>query len=283
MDSLSLLLAAGIVVGSYFIGGIPWGVVIARLVGGPDPRTLGSGRTGGANVLRALGPRWALTSGLLDMLKGTVAVLLARVLGAGPWVEVLAAAAAIVGHSRSPYLRLKGGRGVSVAYGALLVISPLLALATLPLFLGIILVTGYSSLGSLSSSLASGLALAIITVATNGPPAYVAYGAVAVVLIWGFHLDNIQRLIAGTERKVDWRRRRGGSPDTPPKRRPSAGSNPWRRPTRRPKRRPSAGSNPWRRPTRSPWCRPSAGSSPARLRPAPAAIGRAPEGRRGLR
>ncbi len=216
MDWLSLLLAAGIVVSSYFIGGIPWGVVIARLVGGPDPRTLGSGRTGGANVMRALGPRWALTSGLLDMLKGTVAVLLARVLGAGPWIEVVAAAAAIIGHSRSPYLRLKGGRGVSVGYGALLVISPLLALATIPLFLGIILATGYSSLGSLTASLASGVALAAITVATNGPPAHLAYAAAGVVLIWGFHLDNIQRLAAGTERKVDWRHRGGGSPAAPP-------------------------------------------------------------------
>jgi len=215
VDWLSLLLAAGIVVGSYFIGGIPWGVVVARLVGGPDPRTLGSGRTGGANVLRALGPRWALTSGLLDMLKGTAAVLLARVLGMGPWVEVLAAAAAIIGHSRSPYLRLGGGRGVSVGYGALLVISPLLALATIPFFLGIIVATGYSSLGSLSASLASGVALAIITVATNGSPAYLAYAAAGVALIWGFHLDNIQRLVAGTERKIDWRRRGGGSPDAP--------------------------------------------------------------------
>jgi glycerol-3-phosphate acyltransferase PlsY len=222
VDWLALLLAVGIVVASYFIGGIPWGVVVARLVGGPDPRTLGSGRTGGANVLRALGPKWALASGLLDMLKGTAAVLLARLLGAGPWVEVLAAAAAIVGHSRSPYLRLKGGRGVSVGYGALLVIHPIIAAATIPLFLGIIVVTGYSSLGSLAGSLVAGAALAVVTVASNGPTAYLAYGLAGTALIWLFHLDNIQRLLAGTERKVDWRRR--GGPAVVPT--PGPGSDP---------------------------------------------------------
>ena len=97
------------------IGGIPWGVVIARVTGGPDPRTIGSGRTGGANVMRALGPRAAAASGLLDVLKGIVAVVLAIVVGGGLGLQILAALAAILGHSRSPFIGFSGGRGIAPA------------------------------------------------------------------------------------------------------------------------------------------------------------------------
>jgi glycerol-3-phosphate acyltransferase PlsY len=191
---------------AYIIGGIPWGVIIARVTGGPDPRTFGSGRTGGANVMRALGPRAALASGLLDMLKGTVAVLLARWLGAGPWIEVLAAIAAMVGHTYSPFLGLKGGRGVATGFGALLLIGPSAALVAMVVFIGLVLVTGYSSLGSLIGSLASGIVLGASTLLTNGPPAYVAFAVVGTALIWIFHIDNIGRLVNGTERKLEFRR-----------------------------------------------------------------------------
>jgi acyl phosphate:glycerol-3-phosphate acyltransferase len=207
MDLPSLVRDAAIVVAAYFIGGIPWGVLVARLAGGPDPRSLGSGRTGGANVLRAVGPRLALTAGLLDMLKGVVVVLLARLLGGGPWVEVAAATAAVIGHTFSPYLAFKGGRGVSVGWGALLVMAPFIAIAIIPVYLVVLLVTGYSSLGSLVGSLVAGVGLATTTLATGASPAYIAYAVVGTALIWLFHLDNIRRLLAGTERKLDLRRR----------------------------------------------------------------------------
>jgi len=198
-----------IVAAAYVIGGIPWGVIVARVTGGPDPRTFGSGRTGGANVLRALGPRAALVSGLLDMLKGTVAVLLARWLGAGPWIEVLAALAAIIGHTYSPFLDFKGGRGVAVAFGALLVIGPIAALVTIPVFIGLVLLTGYSSVGSLIGALTSGVVLAATTLATDGPTAYLFYSVAGAALIWVFHKDNIVRLLNGTERKLELRRHVG--------------------------------------------------------------------------
>ncbi len=136
VESGSVLAAVVTAAAAYFIGGIPFGIVVARLVGGRDPRSIGSGRTGGANTLRAIGPRWALVSGLLDAAKGSVAVLIPRVLGFGPEFEVLGALVAIVGHSRSPYIGFGGGRGVSVAWGTLVVIQPLVALAILPVFGG---------------------------------------------------------------------------------------------------------------------------------------------------
>jgi glycerol-3-phosphate acyltransferase PlsY len=201
MDPVVVLRAAALTVAAFFIGGIPWGVIVARLSGGPDPRTIGSGRTGGANVMRAVGPRLALASGLLDMLKGTAAVLLARFLGAGVEVEVLAGLAAIVGHSRSPFLGFSGGRGVSAAFGAALVLAPLASAVILVVFIGVLAVSRYTSFASLVSAAVGGITLAVQVVATEQPPALLVFAIGGAVLIWLFHLDNIGRLLRGDERK----------------------------------------------------------------------------------
>jgi len=201
MDAAVVLQAVALTVAAFFIGGIPWGVIVARLSGGPDPRTIGSGRTGGANVMRALGPRLALLSGLLDMLKGTAAVLLVRFVGAGVEVEVLAGLAAILGHSRSPFLGFSGGRGVSAAFGAALVLAPPAAAVTLAVFLAVLAVTRYTSVASLVSAAVGGVALAVQVIATGQPPALLVFAVVGPLLIWLFHLDNIGRLLRGEERK----------------------------------------------------------------------------------
>ncbi|HEV7605263.1 MAG TPA: glycerol-3-phosphate 1-O-acyltransferase PlsY [Candidatus Limnocylindrales bacterium] len=206
MDVGRIALAAVVVGGAYLIGGIPWGVVIARLTGGPDPRTIGSGRTGGANVLRALGPRAAALSGLLDMLKGVVAVLIAIAVGGGLTLEVLAALAAIVGHSRSPFIGFSGGRGIAPGFGGLIVISPLAAVVTLPVFAVVLLVSGYSSLASLTATAVAALAIIAITNASDQSSLYIVYALASGGLIWLFHLDNIRRLLSGSERRITWRR-----------------------------------------------------------------------------
>lgn len=203
IDELARAVAA--VVAGYLVGGIPWGVIIARLVGGPDPRTLGSGRTGGANVLRALGPRAAIASGLLDVAKGVIAVLFARLLGTGLAIEILAALAAILGHSRSPFLGLQGGRGVSAGIGGLLVLQPLVAAIIVPVFALVLLVSRYSSLASLTASTVGGLVVIAMTVALSLPPVYLAYGIVAPLMIWIFHADNVVRLLRGQERRFGQR------------------------------------------------------------------------------
>ncbi len=201
MDPVVVLRAVAITVAAFVIGGIPWGVIVARLSGGPDPRTIGSGRTGGANVMRAVGPRLALVSGLLDMLKGTVAVLLARLLGAGIEVEVLAGLAAIVGHSRSPFLGFSGGRGVSAAFGAALVLAPLASAVILVVFIGVLAVFRYTSLASLVSAAVGGVTLAVQVIATGLPQVLLVFAVGGAILIWLFHLDNIGRLLRGEERK----------------------------------------------------------------------------------
>jgi len=202
VSTFDILQAVLIIAASYVIGGIPWGVIVAKVAGGPDPRSIGSGRTGGSNTMRAIGPRKALIAGLLDAAKGLVVVLLARLLGAGVEVQVFAAMASIIGHSRSPFLGFGGGRGVAPSFGALLAFSPLVAVITVPLFAAIIALTRYSSVGSLSGAAIAGVLLAIQTAVTPLDPALYLYAIGGPGLVWLFHWDNIGRLIRGKERKI---------------------------------------------------------------------------------
>ncbi len=189
MDAGQIALAAAVLVAAYLIGGIPWGVVIARVTGGPDPRTIGSGRTGGANVMRALGPRAALASGLLDVAKGIAAVLLAMAVGGGLPLQVLAALVAIVGHSRSIFIGFKGGRGIAPAFGGLLVIQPLAGLIVIPVFAGVLLISRYSSLASLTATVSGAAAVIVLVAAFQQSPLYSVYAVAAAAMIWLFHLE----------------------------------------------------------------------------------------------
>ena len=203
MDTTTIGAAVVSIGGAYLVGGIPWGVLLARIVGGPDPRTQGSGRTGGANVLRVLGPRVAAAAAVLDLLKGVFAAALPAVLGAGLLIQAIAVLAAIVGHSRSPYIGFRGGRGVSPAFGSLIVLWPLVALITIPVFFGVIRLTRYSSLGSLVSTTLAGVIVVGAVLVQGLPLAHLVYAIGAPALIWYFHRDNVQRLLAGQERTID--------------------------------------------------------------------------------
>lgn len=206
MDTQGLIVVAIAVVSGYLIGAIPWGVVVARVVGGPDPRTIGSGRTGGANVMRAIGPRAAAITGILDVLKGVAAVLIAILLGGDGVAQVLAALAAILGHSRSPFINFGGGRGVAPGFGGLIMIQPIGVLIVVPVFIVVLVVSRYSSLASLTASAAAGVAIFAIVLVSDQAAIYLAYAVAATGMIWLFHIDNIRRLLAGQERKVSLRR-----------------------------------------------------------------------------
>ena len=202
----ALLLRGLLVVLAYLAGSIPVGVIVARLSGGPDPRTIGSGRTGGTNALRALGRKWAAVVVAGDLAKGAVPVLVARIAtGGDSLAEVLVAAAAVAGSVRSIFLNFTGGRGVGTGVGTMLVIQPLAVVLAAPVFFLAILATRYVSLGSLLGSAAMFPATLLIWAVASGwvPPAYLVWAAVGPVLIWLAHADNIDRLLHGTERKFD--------------------------------------------------------------------------------
>jgi acyl phosphate:glycerol-3-phosphate acyltransferase len=215
----ALLLRFVLVVAGYLAGSIPMGVLVARLSGGPDPRSVGSGRTGGTNSLRALGRKWAALVVVGDLAKGALPILLTRWLTGGDSVaEVLVGLAAVIGAWRSIFLGLRGGgRGVGTGVGTMLVIQPVAVVLAAPVFFVAILVTRYVSLGSLLGSAAMFPAMLAIWAVAQGwvPPAYLVYAAVGPALIWIAHADNIERLIRGTERKFDLNllvgRRQGGA------------------------------------------------------------------------
>ena len=206
MNVGEVAIAAAVVGFAYLIGGIPWGVVMAKVTGGPDPRTIGSGRTGGANVMRALGPRVAAASGLLDVLKGIVAIAIAIAAGGGLPVQILAALAAILGHSRSVFIGFSGGRGIAPGLGGLIVIHPIAALVVIPVFAVVLLVGRYSSVASLTATAFGALTVIVTVVIFDFSPLYAVYAVAAAGMIGLFHLDNIQRLLAGSERRIEFRR-----------------------------------------------------------------------------
>lgn len=195
------LLEVLLVVGGYLVGSLPMGVVVARLTGARDPRTVGSGRTGGTNALRAMGFRRALAVGLLDIAKGSVPVLLAMAVGATGLTRALVGAAAVLGAWKSVFLGLHGGRGVATGIGAMLVIQPLAVLLAAPFFFGTIWLTRYVSLGSLVGSVAAVLMLAGAVWAGLNEPVDLMFGVPAAGIVWLAHADNIGRLRRGEERR----------------------------------------------------------------------------------
>jgi glycerol-3-phosphate acyltransferase PlsY len=207
MDGATLLIDLALIAGAYLCGSIPVGVLVARLTGGVDPRTIGSGRTGGTNALRALGRRRAAIVVIGDLLKGAAPVLVAKVLGVGPVVEAACAVAAVAGAIWSVFVGFRSGRGVGTGVGTMLVIQPIAVALALPVFIGVILVTRYVSLGSLLGSAAIAVVMWAMWALANGPisGAYPLYAAAGAGLVWLAHADNIDRLLHGTERKFDLR------------------------------------------------------------------------------
>ncbi len=205
MDLPTLLRDALLVVVAYLVGSIPVGVLVARAAGGPDPRTIGSGRTGGTNALRALGRRWAMVVVIGDLAKGALPVLLARAVTDDPVIESICGLAAVIGAVRSIYLRFAGGRGVGAGVGTMLVIQPLAVLLAAPVFVGAVVLSGYVSLGSLLGSAAMIPATVLLWFISGGsvPIVYIAYVTAGVAIIWLAHADNISRLRHGEERKLD--------------------------------------------------------------------------------
>jgi glycerol-3-phosphate acyltransferase PlsY len=206
LDPAPVLRTAILMLVAYLAGSVPVGVLVARAAGGADPRTIGSGRTGGTNALRALGRKWAAVVVLGDLAKGALPVLLARLVtgDSDPLTEVLCGASAVAGAIWSVFAGFRSGRGVGTGVGTMLVIQPFAVLLAAPVFVVVILLTRYVSLGSLLGSAAMLPAMLLFALLAPGTPlTYVLYVAVGAAFIWLAHSDNIDRLLHGTERKFD--------------------------------------------------------------------------------
>ena len=187
----------------YLSGSLPMGVLVARLTGARDPRTVGSGRTGGTNALRAMGAWRAALVATLDVLKGFVPVAAASLAGASSLAVALTGVACVIGAARSVFLRFHGGRGVATGIGATLFIAPLAIPLGLPFFIVPILLTRLVSLGSLVGTAAGSAIIGLLVLAgLNDWPDFV-FAVLGTAMVWIAHHDNIGRLLRGEERRFD--------------------------------------------------------------------------------
>lgn len=190
--------AWGTVAAGYLIGSISFAVLLVRLKTGKDIRKEGSGNAGATNVLRAHGRTLGLLVALLDVAKGAAAVLLVRAVTADPRAAAAAALAAILGHVFPLYYGFRGGKGVATAVGAFLVLAPYPALACIGVFVAVVWLSRYVSLGSV-------VAMTLLPIACGlfgAPLPTVMAAAGAAVLIVFKHLDNLKRLARGEERRL---------------------------------------------------------------------------------
>lgn len=192
---------AAVVIGSYLIGSIPCGLILGKLRG-VDVREYGSGMTGTANVLRTIGKKAAAVALVCDLLKGVIAVILARYVLGSPVGEMAAGFAAVAGHDWSIFIKFKGGRGVATSVGGLFVMAPLAGVGSIAVFVLVIALARYVSLGSIVGSLAGVAIMVALTALDRAPWEYLVYTGVAVALIVLLHRDNIGRLLSGSENKL---------------------------------------------------------------------------------
>jgi glycerol-3-phosphate acyltransferase PlsY len=179
---------------SYFLGAIPAAYLAGRLTRGIDIRSCGSGNVGTTNAFRVLGWKAGVVVLLVDVLKGAVAVLLALSYGS-PTLATLAGISVMAGHNWPVFLRFRGGRGVATGAGVVLAMSPPVMLLALALFLLVIVLTRYVSLGSLVAAVSVPIMMFIF----RQPLPYAVFSLIGASLVVYRHRPNIQRLLAGNE------------------------------------------------------------------------------------
>ena len=210
-----------LIIGSYLLGSIPFGLLIAK-AHGKDLRSIGSGNIGATNVSRALGRKWAYICFGLDVLKGLLPMLatlsLARPLSTQSptervvllWLWLAVGCAAILGHIFPIYLKLKGGKGVATSFGVALGLWPyytICALFAIATWSVVVLIWRYVSLASIAASVTFPLVLILAIILRPGWdfvnlwPLLIAATAIPLMVIFR-HRENMKRLIAGTESKI---------------------------------------------------------------------------------
>ncbi len=186
-----------LIVIAYLLGAIPFGYLIGKYMYGVDVRTKGSGNTGATNVYRTIGAKAGGLTALLDISKGLIPVLLARLLSSDPRLWALTGAAAVVGHIFSVYLRFRGGKGIATSFGVGLGLSPVCALFAFVVWLIVASYTNYVSLASILAFLLGTLCAYFFSPC----PVFLTF-MLMFFLITFAHRSNIVRLLNGTERKT---------------------------------------------------------------------------------
>ena len=182
----------------YLLGAVPFGVVVSKAMGLPDPRTVGSKNVGFTNVLRVSGKKAGILTLLGDMGKGWVMGWAAMQWLTDERFIMLVALSVILGHLFSPFLNFKGGKGVATALGTVLGLSPSIGLLLLLIWLGAVAIWRYSSGGALA---AFGC-FPVVAIVNEQRQEFFVFSLIVSTLIWIKHKDNIVRLWNGTESKI---------------------------------------------------------------------------------
>jgi acyl phosphate:glycerol-3-phosphate acyltransferase len=197
---------------AYVLGSIPFGLLVVKVLGGPDIREVGSGNIGAANVTRNAGRLAGILTLLLDIAKGYLAVWMAA-----RWTNnnirwmMVAAILAVVGHMFTVWLNFQGGKGVATGLGVFLPICWQAVAAAAVLWLIVVIFWKYASLGSISAAAALPVFIYVLYAPGHAPPEFVSFGTLLIcVLVIAKHKPNVERLIAGTEPHV------GKRPDKDP-------------------------------------------------------------------
>jgi acyl phosphate:glycerol-3-phosphate acyltransferase len=190
----------GLLIWSYLLGSVPTGLVVAKILRGPDPRNLGSGNLGAANLYRLLGLKAGFLTLLGDVLKGALPVAVAFwwLPPLGLWQETstaLVGAAAVLGHVFPLYLRFKGGKGVATTFGVILVLAPMAALSLTLVYAVTITVTRIFSISALTCAWLLPVAMGLFSASR----AYLLLAGGLSGLILLCHRDNLRRFFRGEE------------------------------------------------------------------------------------
>lgn len=187
-----------LVVGAYLAGSLASAIIVARAMGLQDPRNAGSRNPGATNMLRLHGRTAAALTLAGDLLKGLLPVLLAVLIGSGPWAVALTGSAAFIGHLYPVFFGFQGGRGVATFIGVLLGSSWTLGLAYVGTWLVMAVAFRYSSLAAITAAVLTPLYVWLL----DGPVAYlVCYSVLVALLLWR-HRPNIRNLLEGKESKI---------------------------------------------------------------------------------
>lgn len=201
-----MITVLSVITGAYIFGSIPWGYVLCRAVKKIDIRKHGSGNIGATNVYRTAGPVLGISVLILDILKGLLPVLLAKVFFFTDPVYLMATGiASILGHNFSLFLRGRGGKGVSTSFGVIIGLFPLPALIALLIWTAVTATTRYVSAGSIIAS----LSMPFFIYAFHRNPVFTAAGIIVSIMIVYTHRSNIKRLLEKKENRIrlPWERK----------------------------------------------------------------------------